>query len=90
MNKMNLKEFFMLICSVLSFFMFCFLVLLNRIAFILENPDFVFAQEEPIKKWFEMNNALINFVTFAPIGLSIVFLVIFILLKLNSDSQNVR
>ncbi len=89
MNKMNLKEFFMLICSVLSFFVFCFLVLLNRIAFILENPNFVFEQEGPVLKWFEMNNALINFVTLAPLGLSIIFLVIFILLKLNSNSQNV-
>lgn len=84
MNKMNVKEFLMLICSVLSFLMFCFLVLLNRIAFILENPNFVFQQEEPIRKWFEMNNALVNFVTFAPLGLSIIFLVIFILFKRNN------
>ncbi|MEO4054725.1 hypothetical protein [Solibacillus sp. CAU 1738] len=88
MNKMNLKEFFMLICSVLSFFMFCFLVLLNRIAFILENPNFVFEQEEPIKKWLEMNNELVNFVTFAPLGLSIIFLVIYILFKAKFIEKN--
>lgn len=81
MNKMNLKECFILICSVLSFLVFCFLILLNRIAFILENPDFVFEQERPIQKWFEINNELINFVTLAPLGLSIIFLIIFILFK---------
>lgn len=84
MNKMNLKEFIMLICSVLSFFyVLFFLVLLNRIAFILENPDFVFEQEEPIQKWFEMNNALINFVTFAPLGLSIIFFSYFYIVKIK-------
>lgn len=70
----------------LSFLMFCFLVLINRIAFILENPNFVFEQEEPIRKWIESNNELVNFVTFAPLGLSIFFLVIFILLKSKNNS----
>lgn len=77
----------MLICSILSFLTFCFLVLLNRIAFILENPNFVFEQEEPIQKWLDLNNALINFATFAPLGLSIILLVVFILLKIDGNSH---
>lgn len=78
LNKKDLREFFLLFCMILSFFTFCFLVLVNRIAFILENPTFVFEQEEPIRKWMESNNELVNFVTFAPLGFSILFLLIFI------------
>ncbi len=89
MNKinLNLQDFFVLICFILSFFTFCFLVLLNRIAFILENPNFVFEQEESIRKWFESNNELTNFVTFAPLGFSLLFFVIFIFLKSQGNSN---
>ena len=76
----------MLICIVLSFLTFCFLVLLNRIAFILESPNFVFEQVEPIRKWIESNNELVNFVTFAPLGISILSLFIFIFLKSKANS----
>lgn len=79
MEKKIFNRYFWIISSVFSFFLFCFTVLLNRIAFILENPNFVFEQDEPIRKWFEINNVLINFVTFAPLGFSIIFLIMFFL-----------
>lgn len=84
MKLSNFNHFSLLICSIISFFVFCFLVILNRIVFILENPNFVFRQEEPIRKWFQLSNELINFVTFAPLFFSIIFLIIFIYLKLGS------
>lgn len=77
---MTRDKWIALCAFVISGLTFCLALLLNRIAFIMQNPNFVFEQSNATSKWFEMNEKIVNIVTFAPLVLAILFLIYFIYL----------
>lgn len=53
-------------------------LLINRLNFLIQNPDFFFPQKNETIKWLSLNPPIINIVTFLPLFLGVIYLLVII------------